>query len=854
MSGSTVYLSSDVTETQIQAAIQNLADHDTLVFPRDRVFQIKKGFNIDVGHRSVTIDLNGSTLEQAGNTTVLSVLGDHPDSASAKLSTSSTGVVSVSYVGANEVKVGDFVKIFSDDRLQNDQGAPTRLGQAMKVAAVKGDVLTFEGELHYADQYKTNVRAAAYESGQAMVTNGTVRGDQSHPGWARPLVEARSTVGTTFDHMVVRDGNSMGFNFVDAVDGKVAQSAAINLTDDTAHGHYGYGVHSASSLRTTVDGFYADKVRHATDNNAVGMTSTYFSPSKYGADLEMSVTNTIANKTTAFAFSWHSEGRFAKISDSLVFNSYGVLGGRGVDNSMSGVSGAGNNKGIVFYEYGDGDGRRIDVSDVHLKENSGFAYFKQNDPQQNTIRNSSFEILTNKVTISPSDPSTTITNTTLKVGAFAINENIAGSADADQILGGKGVDVVQGGGGNDYIWGGDGKDVLSGGSGVDRFAYHSISEAGDVIKDFKAGASGDVIDVSVMAYQLGWQSLDGHVRFVQSGSDSLFQVDANGGNNSFVTIATLSDVNTSSLTSANLSREIFITSGAALGGGAISTPDAPDPAPSVFAEYAAYAYQQGDEAANTLLGTSGKDLLVAGAGSDILTGLGGNDVLAGGAGADLLRGGAGSDTASYADASSSVVVSLLTPSSNTGDAAGDVFSQIENLAGSDYNDEITGSRSMNTLWGRAGDDTLFGFGGCDIIYGGAGNDRIEGGLRNDTLLGDDGADVLIGGSGYDKMTGGDGADRFYLNGPGDGVDTIFDFQHDADKLVLNSMLGIDRLADIDFVSGSRPHAVGTGPALLYNSDTGALWYDADGAGWKDPVALASLVNHAALDLADIVLV
>jgi Ca2+-binding RTX toxin-like protein len=854
MSGSTVYLSSSVTEAQIQAAIERLADGDTLIFPQDRVIQIKSGFSIDVGHRSVTIDLNGSTLQQAGDTTVLSVLGSHPDSASAKLSTSSAGVVSVSYAGASEVKVGDFVKVFSDDALQNDQGAVTRLGQAMKVAAVSGNVLTLEGDLHYADQYKTNVRAAAYESGQATVTNGTVRGDQSHSEWTRPLVEARSTVSTTFDHMVARDGNSMGFNFVDSVDGQVTQSAAINLTDDTAHGHYGYGVHSASSLRTTVNGFYADTVRHATDDNAVGLSSTYFSPSKYGADLEMSVTNTIANKTTAFAFSWHSEGRFAQISDSLAFNSYGVLGGRGVDNNMSGVSGAGNNKGIVFFEYGDGDGRRIDVSDVHLKENSGYAYFNQNDPQQNTITDSSFEILTNKVTISPSDPSTTIVNTTLKVGAFTTNESITGTVEADQILGGKGVDVIQGGGGNDYIWGGDGKDVLSGGSGSDRFAYHSISEAGDVIKDFKAGSWGDVIDVSVMAYQLGWQDLDGHVRFVQSGSDSLFQVDADGGNNSFVTVATLSGVDASSLTDANLSRDIFVTSGAALGGGAISTPDAPDPAPSAFAEYATYAYQQGDEAANTLLGTGGKDLLVGGAGNDTLTALGGNDVLAGSAGADVLRGGSGSDTASYADASSAVVVSLLTPGTNTGDAAGDVFSQIENLAGSDHDDKITGSDSINTLWGRAGNDMLFGLGGCDVIYGGAGNDRIEGGTKNDTLFGDDGADVLIGGSGYDKMTGGEGADRFYLNGTGDGVDTIFDFQHDVDKLVLSNTLGINSLADLEFVSGSRPHAVETGPALLYNSDTGALWYDADGAGWKDPVAIANLANHAVLDLGDILLV
>ena len=296
------------------------------------------------------------------------------------------------------------MKVYSDDEIPDDQGAATRLGQALKVVAVSGSTLTLAGDLHYAELYKTNIRASAYESGKAVITNGTVRGDQTHPTWTTNLVDVRSTIETTITKLTVRDGNSMGINFVDCVNGKVSQSAAINLTDDTANGHYGYGVHSASSSGTTVDGFYAEKVRHATDDNAVGLSSTHVNPAKYGADFGMTVSNVVAVGTTAYAFSWHSEGRFNTTTDSVVFDSYGVLGGRGVDNTFANVAGSGNGRGILFFEYGEGDGKRISVSDVYLKETYGFAYYRQNNATDNSIDNSFFEILSNKVTISPTDP------------------------------------------------------------------------------------------------------------------------------------------------------------------------------------------------------------------------------------------------------------------------------------------------------------------------------------------------------------------------------------------------------------------------------------------------------------------
>lgn len=170
----------------------------------------------------------------------------------------------------------------------------------------------------------------------------------------------------------------------------------------------------------------------------------------------------------------------------------------------------------------------------------------------------------------------------------------------------------------------------------------------------------------------------------------------------------------------------------------------------------------------------------------------GNDTLIGGAGADVLVGGTGTDTASYANASAGVTANLTSSAGNTGDAAGDTYTTIENLTGSDFADTLTGSTAANTLSGGAGDDVLQGMAGGDVLSGGAGSDtasyagsnqavtvnlatgaasgghaagdtfdaieNLTGSTYNDTLTGDAGANILDGGAGNDSLSGGLGND------------------------------------------------------------------------------------------------
>ncbi|WCM25838.1 cadherin domain-containing protein [Sphingomonas sp. QA11] len=127
-----------------------------------------------------------------------------------------------------------------------------------------------------------------------------------------------------------------------------------------------------------------------------------------------------------------------------------------------------------------------------------------------------------------------------------------------------------------------------------------------------------------------------------------------------------------------------------------------------------------------IVGNSGSDTLKGESGDDVIYGGAGNDSLDGGAGQDVLIGGSGLDTASYLSASAGVKVYLSGAVANTGDAAGDTFSSIENLAGGgggdvlggdDYDNELTGGQGDDTLLGGEGDDTyLWNVGdGADII-------------------------------------------------------------------------------------------------------------------------------------------
>jgi Ca2+-binding RTX toxin-like protein len=190
---------------------------------------------------------------------------------------------------------------------------------------------------------------------------------------------------------------------------------------------------------------------------------------------------------------------------------------------------------------------------------------------------------------------------------------------------------------------------------------------------------------------------------------------------------------------------------------------------------------RGDAGNNTISGNDGNDLLYGREGDDTLYGMDDDDVLLGGDGADVLNGGAGADRAQYTDATAGLIADLLYAHVNTGFAAGDTYSSIENLYGTTYGDNLRGDNSNNVVWAHDGNDTL---------HGREGDDNLLGMNGDDVLLGGDGGDILNGGAGTDTLSGGEGADTFVFT-VSDGDDIVTDYDPIIDQIEINNTAAIN---------------------------------------------------------------
>lgn len=134
-------------------------------------------------------------------------------------------------------------------------------------------------------------------------------------------------------------------------------------------------------------------------------------------------------------------------------------------------------------------------------------------------------------------------------------------------------------------------------------------------------------------------------------------------------------------------------------------------------------------------GGAGNDRINPGDGEDDAYGGSGDDTFIAGRGDQYYNGGSGSDWVSYENASSGIGISLSHGSAWRGEARRDTFVSIENVIGTDHDDDIRGTNGNNKLVGGAGADQIRGYAGDDQITGGANSalagDRLFGGLGND---------------------------------------------------------------------------------------------------------------------------
>ncbi len=439
------------------------------------------------------------------------------------------------------------------------------------------------------------------------------------------------------------------------------------------------------------------------------------------------------------------------------------------------------------------------------------------------------------------------------------------------LSGDSGSDTLRGSCGNDVIWGLAGNDILRGGAGAD------LLDGGDGIDtaDYRDSDAAVLVDLSTGAAEGGTAE-----------GDMLFAIE------------------------------------------------------NIFGSPAADSLT-GSSVRNVLVGYGGNDLLFGLAGNDVLRGEdgadslfggAGNDVLRGGMGADKLDGGDGTDTADYRDSVDGVTVNLATGKAYRGTAAGDTLLSIEKILGSDAHDSLIGSTGRDVLIGNGGNDLLFGAAGNDLLQGGDGTDVLLGGpgddvlrggagfdlliggagtdtadyrdagrgvtvnlligfatddktnddillaiekvhgsnnsdsligsFKNDILCGNDGDDTLAGGLGSDILAGGEGRDVFLFNSSihrRENVDILRDMVSGEDRIWLDrdtfvSLTAEGPLSPSFFAANATGCALDADDYILYNTASGALFYDSDGVGPDGAVKFATLTGKPDISANDFLVV
>jgi uncharacterized delta-60 repeat protein len=255
----------------------------------------------------------------------------------------------------------------------------------------------------------------------------------------------------------------------------------------------------------------------------------------------------------------------------------------------------------------------------------------------------------------------------------------------------------------------------------------------------------------------------------------------------------------------------------------------------------------GNASDNTLVGTVGGDYLDGRGGADSLTGGLGNDTLIGGAGADTMLGGVGNDVYNV-------------------DSRYDVVTELKNQGLDEVQSKVSYTLPVNVenlVLTGTGAIKGIGNGLANSITGNDANNLIKGGGSNDTLLGGLGDDTLNGGPGLDVLTGGAGKDAFVFDSAlnaSTNIDLIVDFTVGEDVIHLDN--DVFKAFLFDFASlPSNAFRFGVGlktasaaeDRILYNTTTGALYYDADGTGTaSEAVQIAQLgaLTHPTLSNLD----
>jgi Ca2+-binding RTX toxin-like protein len=222
-------------------------------------------------------------------------------------------------------------------------------------------------------------------------------------------------------------------------------------------------------------------------------------------------------------------------------------------------------------------------------------------------------------------------------------------------------------------------------------------------------------------------------------------------------------------------------------------------------------------------GLAGDDSIYGLPGNDMLRGRDGDDLLDGGAGADVMLGDAGNDRY-YVDQLGDIVLET-----NALHGVDTVYSSISYTLGQNLENLVLIGQAAVNATGNAGNNVLTGNAAANALSGGAGDDTLDGGAGADRLTGSSGADTFVFSSAlvageFDTIAGFDA-----------GVDTVR-----LSRTIFQAFQPGSSVANGAFALGAA--ATSSLTRLLYDSASGALLYDQDGAGGAAAIQFASVTG------------
>jgi Ca2+-binding RTX toxin-like protein len=453
-------------------------------------------------------------------------------------------------------------------------------------------------------------------------------------------------------------------------------------------------------------------------------------------------------------------------------------------------------------------------------------------------------------------------------------DNINGEDGDDSLFGQGGNDVINGGSGNDFIHGGSGGDIIHGGDGNDTIYGGEGSE-----ENAHGDGGNDILYSGGEGHYYGDDGDD----LIYAGLTAVINEVLDGG----------AGIDTLDTTSWNGTYDVNLVTGVTNFG-------------ESFINFENIVTGSGDD---TIVGTAGANVIQSGEGNDSLDGRGGADTLAGGGGNDTYRvdnasdkiteaAGGGSDRV-YASVSYQLAagaeVEILNTSSNGGTGA-------INLVGNNFVQTIVGNAGNNIINGLGGADLMQGLGGndryhvdnsADIIVevAGGGSDRVltsvnyslksgveveilsttnaagtanlklAGNSYANAIVGNAGANFINGGLGADTLTGLGGKDTFMFSTAigSPNVDTITDFNVVDDTIrlengIFTAISGTGMLTAAQFVKNTTGLAQDSSDRIIYETDTGKLFYDANGSASGGRLHFATLEKNLGLTAGDFFIV